>query len=254
LLGQKSVPPCRVLCPTLLTKRLPPPSPAPQAAARIVLQDWNGGNIPFYTLPPSRGNEAFDSAEVVAGWAAEFDADQVFAAEQKAIIDHLPSLAAPGTDASGAARQFFAAASAGRAEFTLPTDMDATDNRRTNGAAADGDDESSEEDEMDADDGAAELAARRKAAAGAPAAAAVLYGEDGQFNPHKARADKKAKKKSKALGEAMEAADDDSDFDFDEANGAGGSEAEGGSEEYGEGGAKDADAAYADDMEGSDLE
>lgn len=48
-----------------------------QAAARIVLQDWNGGAIPFYTLPPSRGNEEFESAEVVAQWATEFDAEKV---------------------------------------------------------------------------------------------------------------------------------------------------------------------------------
>jgi nuclear GTP-binding protein len=42
-----------------------------------VLQDWNGGVIPFYTLPPSRGNEEHESAAVVAGWAAEFDAEKV---------------------------------------------------------------------------------------------------------------------------------------------------------------------------------
>lgn len=48
-----------------------------------MLQDWNGGVIPFYTLPPSRGNEEFESAAVVSGWAAEFDADKVRAPSRK---------------------------------------------------------------------------------------------------------------------------------------------------------------------------
>jgi nuclear GTP-binding protein len=46
-----------------------------QAAARIVLQDWNEGRIPYYTLPPQeRPNQEFETAEVVSSWAAEFDA------------------------------------------------------------------------------------------------------------------------------------------------------------------------------------
>jgi nuclear GTP-binding protein len=49
----------------------------PQAAARIVLQDWNEGRIPYYTVPPTeRPNQEFDSAEIVTAWASEFDADK----------------------------------------------------------------------------------------------------------------------------------------------------------------------------------
>lgn len=48
-----------------------------QAAARIVLQDWNDGRIPYYTLPPKqRANQQYDTAEVVSSWAAEFDAEK----------------------------------------------------------------------------------------------------------------------------------------------------------------------------------
>jgi ribosome biogenesis GTPase A len=51
-------------------------SPALQAAARIVLQDWNEGRIPYYTLPPKARNTQYNTAEVVTTWAAEFDADK----------------------------------------------------------------------------------------------------------------------------------------------------------------------------------
>lgn len=47
-----------------------------QAAARIVLQDWNEGRIPYYTLPPKARNQQYATAEVVTAWAAEFDADK----------------------------------------------------------------------------------------------------------------------------------------------------------------------------------
>lgn len=48
-----------------------------QAAARIVLQDWNEGRIPYYTLPPQdRPNQQYETAEIVTNWATEFDADK----------------------------------------------------------------------------------------------------------------------------------------------------------------------------------
>lgn len=48
-----------------------------EAAARIVLQDWNEGRIPYYTVPPTeRPNQEFETAEVVSAWASEFDADK----------------------------------------------------------------------------------------------------------------------------------------------------------------------------------
>lgn len=44
-----------------------------EAAARIVLQDWNSGNIPFYTLPPKGPSRAQIGASVVQEWGKEFD-------------------------------------------------------------------------------------------------------------------------------------------------------------------------------------
>lgn len=41
-------------------------------AARSVIQDWNQGRIPFYTLPPKQKPTANVSSSLVAGWGAEF--------------------------------------------------------------------------------------------------------------------------------------------------------------------------------------
>ena len=61
---------------------LPPPSPQPTASAQATTarcahprnalappQDWNDGRIPYFTVPPSRGNAEFQQAEIVATWA-----------------------------------------------------------------------------------------------------------------------------------------------------------------------------------------
>lgn len=56
-----------------------------------MLQDWNGGKIPFYTLPPENTNDFIVSTEVVSSWGKEFDIDSVILAE-KSIIDTLPTM------------------------------------------------------------------------------------------------------------------------------------------------------------------
>lgn len=48
-----------------------------ETAARIVLQDWNSGNIPFYTLPPKGPSRAQLGASVVQEWGKEFDIKSV---------------------------------------------------------------------------------------------------------------------------------------------------------------------------------
>lgn len=48
-----------------------------QAAARILLQDWTSGKIPYYTVPPVRESVVADSAQLVSQYAAEFSLDKV---------------------------------------------------------------------------------------------------------------------------------------------------------------------------------
>lgn len=50
--------------------------PDRHAAARIILQDWNRGKIPFYTPPPDMKHTILES-EIVASYADEFDLDNV---------------------------------------------------------------------------------------------------------------------------------------------------------------------------------
>lgn len=54
-----------------------------EAAARAVLGDWNGGKIPFYTIPPRGPRKAHLSADIVSQWGREFDVRNVIKAEQK---------------------------------------------------------------------------------------------------------------------------------------------------------------------------
>jgi hypothetical protein len=52
------------------------------AAARIVLTDWNDGRIPYYTEPPQREAAAPEDAAIVSNWGADFDATQVSVVKQ----------------------------------------------------------------------------------------------------------------------------------------------------------------------------
>lgn len=189
------------------------------AAARIVLQDWNDGRIPYYTLPTKRDTEVEGSAAVVSSWGAEFDADEVFAAEQNAVIEGLPSLA----DAD-----FFQTASAGPVDLDLEAAAEDEDEEGgsegegMSGSEMDSDDEdgSSDGDAMDEEE--AQMEGGAQDVSGKKAQNRQLYAEKGQFNPHAARAARKKQKKQGAVAEGGPGAagaggDSDSDFDWGDA-------------------------------------
>ena len=53
-----------------------------QKAARTVLEDWNSGRIPYYTVPPADEEKGVHvGAEVVSAWSAAFDIDSLLARE-----------------------------------------------------------------------------------------------------------------------------------------------------------------------------
>jgi len=58
------------------------------AAAKIVLQDWNDGKIPYFTSPPKRMSEIKGSSTVLADWGADFDMS-AFQQEKAQVIDVL---------------------------------------------------------------------------------------------------------------------------------------------------------------------
>ncbi|CAL4943106.1 unnamed protein product [Urochloa decumbens] len=56
-----------------------------EAAARIVLHDWNEGKIPYYTLPPKRDAGEDSDAVIISEAGKEFNIDEIYKAESSYI-------------------------------------------------------------------------------------------------------------------------------------------------------------------------
>jgi len=63
------------------------------AAAKQVLNDWNGGKLRYYTEPPEQATETAASSTLVTEFAKEFDLDALDQ-DQSLVVDDLPELAA----------------------------------------------------------------------------------------------------------------------------------------------------------------
>ncbi|KAK1315085.1 hypothetical protein QJS10_CPA06g00485 [Acorus calamus] len=62
-----------------------------EAAARIVLHDWNEGKIPYYTFPPVRNQGETFEAAILSELGKEFSVDEVYKTESSFIgALHLP--------------------------------------------------------------------------------------------------------------------------------------------------------------------
>lgn len=60
-------------------------------AARSILQDWNAGRIPYYTLPPKNKTTDISSTIVVGGLSDEFEMGEVVGVEGKMIEEAVKS-------------------------------------------------------------------------------------------------------------------------------------------------------------------
>ena len=148
------------------------------AAAKIVLQDWNDGKIPYYTTPPKRMSEIQGSAAVLADWGADFDVSAL-ENEKAQVIDVLEE--DPVVD-------YFETGTAGEVHVNL-------------------EEEDIEEEDMEMDE--------PQHAAG-KSQQSKLYDNSGQYNPQKSKNAKKKLKKAKVTDDAMDMEDSDSDFDFND--------------------------------------
>eukprot|EP00899_Mesostigma_viride_P011753 jgi/Mesvir1/20579/Mv14820-RA.1 len=164
--------------------------PNTREAAKLILHDWNAGRIPYYTLPPKRQSVVEGSAAIVAAWGKDFDVDEVYKNEQKAVIANLGALEPEDFTEMPAS-----------APLSMATD-DAGEDKAIDG---EGDEE---EDAMDETEGHVKVSAFEHAARGRSFLdkKVSLYKEEGQFNPHAARAAKKKAKKAKLTD----------DYDFEE--------------------------------------
>ncbi|KAL5996383.1 Guanine nucleotide-binding protein-like nsn1 [Asimina triloba] len=62
-----------------------------EAAARIVLRDWNEGKIPYYTLPPVRNEGEILESAIVSELGKEFNVDEIYK-EESSFIGSLTSV------------------------------------------------------------------------------------------------------------------------------------------------------------------
>jgi len=70
-------------------------------AARIVLQDWNSGALPYFTIPPqsaSTDNTQFESAKIVNEFSKEFDLAALLQEADQASVSSLPSIVSTTED------------------------------------------------------------------------------------------------------------------------------------------------------------
>jgi nuclear GTP-binding protein len=86
---------------------LPPPP-------HSLLQDWNDGRIPYFTVPPKRSTEVAGSAQFVNSWGADFDAASL---DQSAALAGLAGMEDGGGGAGG--RAFFQADTLGAVQVDL---------------------------------------------------------------------------------------------------------------------------------------
>eukprot|EP00195_Chlamydomonas_chlamydogama_P013468 CAMPEP_0202909350 /NCGR_PEP_ID=MMETSP1392-20130828/49079_1 /ASSEMBLY_ACC=CAM_ASM_000868 /TAXON_ID=225041 /ORGANISM="Chlamydomonas chlamydogama, Strain SAG 11-48b" /LENGTH=620 /DNA_ID=CAMNT_0049599071 /DNA_START=76 /DNA_END=1938 /DNA_ORIENTATION=- len=239
-------------------------TPDMRAAARLVLQDWNDGRIPYFTSPPARGNQEFASAEVVSSWAKEFDVEEVFASEKSTVIAHLPSMddedmGASGSGQAARATGFIQLESLGGAKVDLAAMEEESEGGDMEGSSQDG---AGDMEESDDEYGAParKKAAKEAAPAGRHAQNLALFSEEGIYNPHAARAERKRQKKGKDVGPAAAAGksgkggeqqeESDEDFEFEdvsEGDEEGSEGEESGSEEAGSSGGEEDDEEMDDD-------
>eukprot|EP00884_Botryococcus_braunii_P021561 jgi/Botrbrau1/8089/Bobra.0230s0014.1 len=182
------------------------------AAARLVLQDWNNGAIPYYTVPPKREAAPVGAAKLVDAWGPDFDPEKVFANERSAVIEALPSL-------EDADRMFCLATSAGAVSLAGPGSegLQAADGPSCV-VEADGGEMEEERGEGEGEGGSdmSEGEGPALPGPGRPLSAVqtpALYDQEGQYNPHAARAERKRRKKLKVLGAPGV---DLEDYDFNE--------------------------------------
>ena len=184
------------------------------AAARMVLNDWNGGKIPYYTEPPESKEYLNDEAEIVQEWGAEFNLEDAIKNEKSLVIDALEDKKFTGVQKIDAGSMVTApilvSSSSSLYDFTTTTNVSNNDVPEL--VPVDGNETQMTSMETDIGQQATipmyeskskklgkmkpEAPSLKKRAA---ASQKSLYGNEGQYNPHHAREEKRKKKKLKKL-------------------------------------------------------
>ncbi|XP_013629902.1 PREDICTED: guanine nucleotide-binding protein-like NSN1 [Brassica oleracea var. oleracea] len=169
-----------------------------EAAARIVLHDWNEGKIPFYTMPPKRDQGEHAESKIVNELAKEFNIDEVYSGESSFIgslktVNEFNPVEIP----SNAPLNF---------DETMIEDESKTQTKEEE-AGPEGDDESmGAEEEEETGKSKSETSKQNK----------KLYAAESMLNTKKQKAEKNMRKKAKkAAGGGEDSMDGDYDFKVD---------------------------------------
>ncbi|KAI4354019.1 hypothetical protein L6164_002920 [Bauhinia variegata] len=172
-----------------------------EAAARIVLHDWNEGKIPYYTMPPDRNQGEPSEARIVSEFSKEFNIDVVYNTESSFIgslkaVDDFNPVEVPSSGPLNLDEKMFE----DDAQPELPNQVEESPENMIH----DDGDESMESDK-EVDENKAKTSTRRQNE--------KLYTAEGILNPKLRKAEKKRRKKAnKTTADAM---DDDYDFKVD---------------------------------------
>ncbi|TMW84976.1 hypothetical protein EJD97_024032 [Solanum chilense] len=168
------------------------------AAARIVLHDWNEGKVPYYTLPPTRNEGEHLEVKIVSEFGKEFNIDEVYGSESS-IIGSLKSVNDfnPVEVPSNRPVNF----DDNMLEDNLQQPLAENDNATENLVSENGDEP------MDSGEGDGAQTRGKNASSRQNE---KLYGEEGMLNTKQKKAEKKRRKKDKP----STAIDMDGDYDF----------------------------------------
>ncbi|KAJ8534588.1 hypothetical protein K7X08_016316 [Anisodus acutangulus] len=172
------------------------------AAARIVLHDWNEGKIPYYTLPPTRNDGEHSEAKIVSELGKEFNIDEVYGTESS-IIGSLKSVNDfnPVEVPSNQPVNFDENMLEDNAQQPLAENDNATENL----VSENGDEP------MDSAEGDA---GQTKGKSASSKQNEKLYAEEGMLNTKQRKSEKKRRKKDKP-STASDMMNDDYDFKVD---------------------------------------
>ncbi|WJX17361.1 Guanine nucleotide-binding protein-like nsn1 [Trifolium repens] len=172
------------------------------AAARIVLHDWNEGKIPYYTMPPVRDQAEPSEAKIVSEFSKEFNIDEVYNSETS-FIGNLKSTVDldPVEVPSSCPLNFDETMLEDEEPVKLPKQDEGHGNMEDN--------DEDESMECDKDD-----VSKDKVKSASSKQNEKLYTADGILNPKIRRAEKKKKKKANKAG-VSDPMDGDYDFKVD---------------------------------------
>ncbi|XP_021767487.1 guanine nucleotide-binding protein-like NSN1 [Chenopodium quinoa] len=173
------------------------------AAARIVLYDWNEGKIPYYTMPPTRNQGEVPDSEtrIVTELGKEFNIDEVYGTETSFIgslksVDDFQTVEVPPNCPLNFDQQMIEEDQQASIQNKVAIDLN------VNGG----------DEVMEAED---EETGNTKVKSSASKQNEKLYDEEGMLNTKKKRAEKKKRKKVSKQVASEDAMDGDYDFTVD---------------------------------------